>query len=170
MRPSKPMRISASGAAAIAALLLVVLLASRIDAGVLDDKDFERIAEIKPSFMRVANDMTQSLRRPDISSGDSGCINSALRELLQIAEELASYEYLITIESKISDFGDDEAMKSIVRFAIDKALSILEGQRRRLNQVLDECSRFPLSVGKTQQAVQFIDTTAATLRSIRPRL
>ena len=154
-------------------ILAVVLLSSLTTfatARVLDDKDLERVAEIKASFTKTAMDIAQVARRPDLSSGDAECANAALRELVQISDELSSYEYLITIESQIGDFGDDNAMKSILRFAVDKAIGILETQRKRLNQLVEQCSRFPLSSGKTQQAVQFIEGTATVLKSIRPRL
>jgi hypothetical protein len=154
------------------ALALATLGLSRepVVARVLTEEDLEQVSQIKTSFTKVASDIVQSLRRPDISSGDSECINSTLRELMQISEELASYEYLITIETQISDFGDDAAMRGILRFAVDRAISILEAERRRLSQLVDQCSRFPLAAAKTRDAVQFIDRTAAILKSLRPRL
>jgi hypothetical protein len=139
-------------------------------ARVLNEGDFERISQIKTSFEAVVTDMMLSSRRPDVSGGDSDCIKSAVQELLQISNELSSYEYLITIESQMGDFGDDSAMRGILRFAVDKAIRILETNRRRLTQVSEQCARFPLSVGKTQQAIQFIDATAAILQSLQPRL
>ena len=139
-------------------------------ARVLDDSDLERLSNIKASFTNIVADVVQSLRRPDISNADSECMNSALRELMQISEELKSYEYLITIESQLSDFGDDKAMKGILRFAVDKALDILEAERKRLGQLSEQCSRLPFSAGKIQQAARFIEGTTAILKSIRPRL
>jgi hypothetical protein len=156
--------------AVIAALMLLAWSPGMTAARVLDEQDFASIAEIKTSFEKVANDMTLALRRPDISGADSECVQSALRELLQISEELASYEYLITIEAQIGDFGDDGAMKSILRFAVDKAVDILATERRRLKDLSDQCARSPLSASKTQQAIGFVDGMATTLRSIRPRL
>jgi hypothetical protein len=152
------------------AFTLMLLAAAPVEARVLDDSDLERISGIKTSFTDVVTDMAQSSRRPDLSSGDSDCMNSALRELLQISEELKSYEYLITIENQLSDFGDDNAMKGILRFAVDKALDILAIERKRLGQLSDQCSRYPLSAGKTQAAIRFIDGTTAILKSLQPRL
>jgi hypothetical protein len=152
------------------ALATLGLSCEPVAARVLTEEDLEQVSQIKTSFTKVASDIVQSLRRPDISSGDSECINSTLRELKQISEELASYEYLITIETQISDFGDDAAMRGILRFAVDRAISILEAERRRLSQLVDQCSRFPLAAAKTRDAVQFIDRTAAILKSLRPRL
>jgi hypothetical protein len=154
----------------VVASMLVASLPNLGRARVLNETDFEKISEIKTSFTRVATDISQSLRRSDISSGERDCINATLRQLLQISEELSSYEYLITIESQINDFDDDDTMKSILRFALERAISILEIERKRLNQLSEQCSRYPLSVGKTQQAVQFIDATAGILKSIQPRL
>jgi hypothetical protein len=140
------------------------------EARVLQEGDFARISEIKTSFVKVTGDIAQSLKRPDISNEDSECIKSALRELLQIAEELSSYEYLITIESEIGDFGDDTAMKGILQFALDRAVGLLDSERKRLNQLNDQCSRYPLSLGKTQQAISLVDATRAVLQSLQPRL
>jgi hypothetical protein len=141
-----------------------------VQARVLDDGDLERISAIKTSFTEVVMDVGQSSQRPDLSSADRECISSTLRELLQISEELKSYEYLITIENELKDFGDDNSLKGILRFAVDKALIILETERKRLGQLSEQCSRYPLSASKMQRAMQFIDGTAAILRSIVPRL
>jgi hypothetical protein len=152
------------------ALAIAAISADPARARVLNEGDFERISQIKTSFEAVVTDMMLSSRRPDLSGGDSDCIKSAVQELLQISNELSSYEYLITIESQMGDFGDDSAMRGILRFAVDKAIRILETNRRRLTQVSEQCARFPLSAGKTQQAIQFIDATAAILQSLQPRL
>jgi hypothetical protein len=152
------------------ALTVVVSAPNLTKAGVLNEKDFERISEIKTTFTKLTSDIAQSLKRPDISGGESDCIKSTLRELLQTGEELSSYQYLIAIASEIDDFGDDIAMRGIVRFALDNTIGMLEAQRKRMSQASDQCIRFPQSVGTTQQALQFIDVTAATLKSIRPRV
>jgi hypothetical protein len=93
-----------------------------------------------------------------------------LQDLIQASQELGSYEYLITIESQMSDFGDDKALKDILRFAVSRAVDILETERKHMSELSDQCSRFPLSVAKTKLAVQFIDATTAILNAIRPRL
>jgi len=151
-------------------LSVAVLIPNLSEARVLQEGDFARISEIKTSFVKVTGDIAQSLKRPDISNEASDCIKSALRELLQIAEELSSYEYLITIESEIGDFGDDTAMKGILQFALDRAVSLLDNERKRLNQLNDQCSRYPLSLGKTQQAINLVDATRTVLQSLQPRL
>ena len=92
-----------------------------------------------------------------------------LGDLQQASQELAGYEYLLTIETEMINF-DDTAMKGILRFAVEKAISVLEMERKHLNGVLDQCSSFPLSAGKTRQAMQYIDTLATILKSVWPRL
>jgi hypothetical protein len=166
-RPGRSVRGTLS---AIAMLLAVSAWgAGPVLARVLDDGDLQRISAIKTSFTDVMMDVGQSSQRPDLSSGDRECISSTLRELLQISEELKSYEYLITIETELKDFGDDNALKGILRFAVDKALTILETERKRLGELSDQCSRYPLSASKMQRAIQFITGTAAILRSLVPR-
>jgi hypothetical protein len=115
-------------------------------------------------------DLVETAKRPDVSSGDAGCINEIIRELLQISEELASYEYLITMEKDLTDFGDNNPMRSIVKFAIDNTNTILMSERKRLVQLSDQCTKYPLAQGKTQQAVNIIDRTTGILASIRARL
>ena len=138
--------------------------------GVLTENDFRKVEDIKPLFQNLMGDLVQTSRRPDISSGDADCIKSTIRELLQISEELSSYEYLITIEKEMTDFGDNNPMRGIVKFAVDKSNTILASERKRLAQLSDQCTRFPLSFGKTQQALQFIDTTTNILNAIEVRL
>jgi hypothetical protein len=77
---------------------------------------------------------------------------------------------LITIEKEMTDFGENNPMRGIVKFAVEKSNTILAGERKRLTQLSDRCTRFPLSASKTQQAIQVIDTTAGILTSIHGRL
>jgi len=140
------------------------------ESGVLSENDFKKVETIKPLFQNLMADLVQTSKRSDISSGDADCIGSTIRELLQISEELCSYEYLITIEKEITDFGDNSPVKGVVKFAIEKSNTILAEERKRLTQLSERCSRFPLALGKTQQALQFIDTTTNLLNSIQVRL
>lgn len=138
--------------------------------GVLSESDFKKVEAIKPLFQNLMGDLVQTLKRPELSASDAECINSTMRELLQISEELSSYEYLITIEKEIADVGDDGPVKGVVKFAIEKSNTILTEERKRLAQLSDRCSRSPLAFGKTQAAIQFIDTTTGLLSSIQVRL
>ena len=149
----------------------ILMLAPGVsNSGVLSESDFKKVEEIKPLFQSLMGDLAQTSKRPDISSGDADCVMSTIRELLQISEELSSYEYLITIEKEMTDFGDNSPVQGVVKFAIEKSNTILADERKRLTQLSDRCSRFPLAFGKTQQALQFIDTTTNLLNSIQVRL
>ena len=111
-----------SRAVGVAILTLAPCLSS---GGVLSENDFKKVEAIKPLFQNLMGDLVQTLKRPDLSTGDAECINSTVRELLQISEELSSYEYLITIEKEITDFGDNSPVKGVVKFAIEKSNTIL---------------------------------------------
>jgi hypothetical protein len=152
------------------AVAVVLLVTNGSSGGVLSESDFKKVEGIKPLFQNLMGDLVQTSKRSDISSGDADCIKSTIQELLQISGELSSYEYLITIEKDMTDFGDNNPMRDIVKFAVDKSNTILASERKRLAQLSDQCSRFPLSFGKTQQALQFIDTTTNLLNSIQARL
>jgi hypothetical protein len=150
--------------------VMLVLAPGVSRSGVLNESDFKKVETIKPLFQNLMIDLVQTSKRSDISSGDADCVMSTIRELLQISEELSSYEYLITIEKEITDSGDNSPIKGVVKFAIEKSNTILAEERKRLLQVSERCSRFPLALGKTQQALQFIDTTTNLLNSIQVRL
>jgi hypothetical protein len=152
------------------AVVVILLVTKGSSGGILSDSDFKKVEGIKPLFQNLMGDLVQTSKRSDISSGDADCIKSTIQELLQISGELSSYEYLITIEKDMTDFGDNNPMRGIVKFAVDKSNTILASERKRLAQLSDQCSRFPLSFGKTQQALQFIDTTTNILNSIQARL
>jgi hypothetical protein len=154
----------------VLASAVLVLSQAAPQARVLDEHDLERISNIKTSFADVMTDVVQTTKRPDLSAADAECLNSALHELMQISEELKSYEYLLTIESQLNNFDDDKAMKDILRFAVEKSLDILEVARRRLGQLSEQCSRYPLSAAKMQQEIRFIEGTTAILKSLKPRL
>lgn len=183
--PREPPRMSQTGACAPAtacrharygrsframAAVGFCLLPSAALPGVLDESDLTRIARIKPSFIEVVTDVSQSAQRPDLSSADGECIKAALQSLMQISEELRSYENLITIEGELTDFGDDRTLRGVVRFAVENALKVLQNERRRMAELTEQCSRYPLSASKTRLAMQFIDGTVAILRSLQPRL
>ena len=152
------------------AVVVILLVTKGSSGGILSESDFKKVEGIKPLFQNLMGDLVQTSKRSDISSGDADCIKSTIQELLQISGELSSYEYLITIEKDMTDFGDNNPMRDIVKFAVDKSNTILVSERKRLAQLSDQCSRFPLSFGKTQQALQFIDTTTNILNSIQARL
>jgi hypothetical protein len=154
----------------ISILLVAVALQHAVAAGVLEQDDLTRIARMNTLFLEVLTDVSQSAQRTDLASGDSECVRSTLRALTQIAEELRSYSYLMTIEGELTDFGDDHTLRGVVRFAVENALRFLDGERRRMGELWEQCARFPLSAGKTRQAVQLIDGITATLRSVQPRL
>lgn len=163
-------RLRPSSVAAAALLAVAAAFCGVAQARVLDEADLVRISRIKSSFMEVVTDVSQSSQRPDLSSGDSECIKSTLRELMQISQDLKPYEYLITIEDELKDFNDDSTLRGVVHFAVENSIKILDTERRRMGDLSDQCSRFPLSAGKAKQAIQFIDGTAAILRSLQPRM
>jgi hypothetical protein len=151
-------------------LLLLIYWPLSSDARILEDRDFESISRIRTLFMDLTTDITQSLKRTDIPSGEADCLKMTLQDLMQASRELGSYEYLITIESEIGDFGDDKALREILQFAVAKTLEVLEIERKHMVQFSEQCSRFPLSLAKTKQAMQFIDATVGILNAISPRL
>jgi hypothetical protein len=155
---------------ALAAAVFVSSFGTSAPAGVLDENDLTRIARIKPAFIEVVTDVSQSAQRPDLSRADGECIKAMLQGLVQISEELRTYEHLITIEGELNDFGDDRTLRSVVRFAVENALKVLDNERRRLGELSEQCSRHPLSASKSRQALQFIESTVAILRSLQPRL
>lgn len=155
----------------LAASFALGLLGSSVSrAGVLSESDFKQAERLKPLFAKLMADLVETAKRPDVPSGDLGCINSTIRELLQISDELASYEYLITMEKDLTDVGDDNPLRGVVKFAVDKANVILASERKRLVQLSEQCARNPIGFAKAQDALKVIDTTTGILSSIRQRL
>ena len=152
------------------ALAILALAPNMSSGGVLNESDFRKVEQIKPLFQNLMGDLVQTSKRSDISSGDADCITSTIRGLLQTAEELSSYEYLMTLEKEMTDFGDKSPMLGVVKFAIEKSNAVLAGERKRLAQLSEQCSRFPLALAKMQQAMQLLDTTTRLFTSIHVRL
>jgi hypothetical protein len=166
-----PRTAARAGLKSCGLVLAILLLAPGVcRSGVLTENDMKKVEDIKPLFQNLMADLVQTSRRTDLSSGDADCVKSTVRELLQISDELSSYEYLITIEREMTDFGENNPMRGIVKFAVEKSNTILVDERKRLAQLSDQCARFPLSFGKTQQALRFIDTTTNILSSVQARL
>jgi hypothetical protein len=152
------------------AVIMTLLAPASLWSGVLSESDFRQAESLKPRFANLMQDLVATAKRPDVATGDAGCINSTIRELLQISDELASYEYLITMEKEMTDFGENSPMRDIVKFAVEKSNMILTDERKRLVQLSDQCSKYPLGYDKTQEALQVMDTTIGILASIRSRL
>jgi hypothetical protein len=157
---------SVLGLAVSAALLLPVAS----NAGVLAETDLQKVEALRPLFASLMADLSQTVKRPDVAPVDINCINSTIQELLQISDELASYEYLIAMDRDIKDFGDKNPMRDLVKFAADKSSIILTTERKRLAQPSDQCARSPVATSKTQETLQVIDTTNTVLTAIRDRL
>ncbi|WP_249164185.1 hypothetical protein [Bradyrhizobium jicamae] len=151
-------------------VVLGLLWSSGSRAGVLSENDFKQAESLKPLFANLMTDLVETAKRPDVPNGDVVCINSTIRELLQISDELASYEYLITMEKDLTDVGDDNPLRGVVKFAVEKTNVILTSERKRLVQLSEQCVKNPVGVAKVQEAVRVIDTTAGILNSIRERL
>jgi hypothetical protein len=156
----------------LAGLCVSILLAGSHAAhgGVLSENDLKRVEAIKPLFQSLMMDLVETTKRPDLSRADADCIKSAITELTQISGELSSYEYLITIEKDMTDFGENNPMKGVVKYAIEKTNTILSGERKRLAELSDRCASYPLSSEKTQQTLRVIDSTTLILNSIQSRL
>jgi hypothetical protein len=154
----------------LVALAILMLTPNVSGCGVLSESEIKKVEEIKPLFQNLVVDLVQTSKRSDISSGEAECIMSTIRELLQISDELSSYEYLITIEKEMTDFGDKSPIPGVLKFAIEKSSGVLAGERKRLAQMSDRCSRFPLALAKVQQAIQFVDATINFLSLIQMRL
>jgi hypothetical protein len=154
----------------MAAFATALLLPAGLKAGVLSEADLQKVETLKPLFANLMSDLVQTSKRPDVAAGDVSCINSTIHELLQISDELASYEYLIAMDKDITDFGEKSPMRDIVKFAADKSSAILISERKRLVQLSDQCARFPVAASKSQQVLQVIDTTTGILIAIRGHL
>jgi len=70
---------------------------------------------------------------------------------LQISDELASYEYLITMQKDLTEVGDDNATRSVVKFAVDKTSSILSNERKRLVALSEQCAKYPVDWGRRRR-------------------
>jgi hypothetical protein len=154
----------------MAGVVLGVLCAGSSAAGVLSETDFKQAESLRPLFANLMTDLVQTSKRPDLPSGDAACINSTVRELLQISDELASYEYLITMQKDLTEVGDDNSTRGVVKFAVDKTSIILSNERKRLVGLSEQCAKYPVGLGKAQEALKVIDATTGILISIRERL
>ncbi|MCS3727930.1 hypothetical protein [Bradyrhizobium betae] len=139
-------------------------------AGVLSQADLKKVEDLRPMFAGLMGDLVQTAKRPDISAVDVDCVKSTMQNLVEISQELSSYEYLITIEKELTNVSENDPTRDVVRFAIDQSTNILASQRRKIAQLPDQCTRSTLALAKSQQALQVVDTTAGILGSIRSRL
>jgi hypothetical protein len=152
------------------ALAAALVLPAASQAGVLSERDLQKVEALRPLFANLMMDLSQTARRSDMAAGDLDCVKTTIQELMQISDELASYEYLIAMDRDIGGFDEKNPMKDLVKFAADKSSAILTAERKRLADLSNQCARFPVAAGKTQQTLQVIDTTTGILTAIRDRM
>ena len=158
-------------AAAVAWQGISLLVATNLClAGVLSQADLKRVETLRPMFVNLMGDLVQTSKRSDISAVDADCVKLTIQNLAEISQELSSYEYLITIEKELTEVGENDPTRDVVKFAIDQSTRILASQRRKIAQLPDQCARSALALAKSQQALQVVDATAGILSSIRSRL
>jgi len=150
-------------------LIVSVSSATLAKARVINEQDLQKISEINTIFASLANYIAQALKQAAASSDESDCLKSIQQEVVQTSQELSSYQYLLNIVSEMDDFGDDKSLGSLVRFALDKSIAMLDNEHKRLSQAPDQCIRFPSSAAATQQTLEFINLTSEALKSVRPR-
>jgi hypothetical protein len=154
----------------LSASLALLFGATAALAGVLSPADLKQVEALRPMFASLMADLVQTSKRGDISTVDADCLKSTIEDLVEISQELSSYEYLITIERELNEASDAGPTRDVVKFAIDQSTNILAGQRKKIAQTPDQCVRSALAFSKTQQALQVVDLTAGVLSSIRSRL
>lgn len=150
---------------------IAVLLATNAGvAGVLSQADLKRVEDLRPMFAGLMGDLVQTSKRPDISAVDADCVKSTIQNLVEISQELSSFEYLITIEKDLTNVSENDPTRDVVKFAVEQSTNILTSQRKKIAQLPDQCTRSPLALAKAQQALQVVDATTGILSSIRSRL
>ncbi len=77
---------------------------------------------MKTAFSKLTGDLEQSYKRPGLPKDESDCIKNIWQELNQASEELSSYQYLIGVVSGIDESGEEDAMRGLIRFALDKTI------------------------------------------------
>lgn len=168
MTPAAAARVVANR---LALQFLGLLLATKMClAGILSPADLKRVEDLRPMFAGLMADLVQTSKRTDIPAVDVACVKATVQNLVDISQELSSFEYLITIEKELTNVGDNDPTRDVVKFAIEQSTNILTSQRKKIAQLPDQCARSTLALAKSQQAVQVIDATTGILSSIRSGL
>jgi hypothetical protein len=96
----------------------------------------------------------------------------SLRKRSKHSRRVAEFRKVSGLHHLAADEHDDAicSVEDVGRFAVEKANTILNNERKRLVQLSDRCSRSQPAFGKTQQALQFIDPTSNLPSSIQARL
>lgn len=150
---------------------LGLLLATKVClAGVLSPADLKRVEDLRPMFAGLMADLVQTSKRTDIPAADADCVRSTIQNLVEISQELSSFEYLITIEKELTNVSENDPTRDVVKFAVEQSTNILTSQRKKIAQLPDQCARSPLALAKSQLALQVVDATTGILSSIRSRL
>ena len=166
--------LAATARAAVAQLArqgLGLLVATNVCvAGVLSPADLKKVEDLRPMFAGLMGDLMQTSKRTDISAVDADCVRFTIQNLVEISQELSSFEYLITIEKELTSVSENDPTRDVVKLAVEQSTNILTSQRKKIAQLPDQCARSALALAKSQQALQIVDATTGILSSIRARL
>lgn len=154
----------------VAALSLNLCCSLPATSRVLDQQDIERISSIRSNFVAIMSELSQTSRAQEASIADRECIDTIRQDLTHVGQELSGYENLMKIEGELTDVGDDGENVEFVRFALVRALEVLDSQRERLRQPPDHCARLPVSAGRTQSVLRIVESTIAALEGVLVRL
>ncbi len=150
---------------------LGLLVATKVClAGVLSPADLKRVEDLRPMFAGLMADLVQTSKRTDIPAVEADCVKSTVQNLVEISQELSSFEYLITIEKELTSVSENDPTRGVVKFAVEQSTNILTSQRRKIAQLPDQCARSAFALAKSQQALQVVDAATGVLNSIRSRL
>ncbi len=139
-------------------------------AGVLSPADLKQVEDLRPMFAGLMTDLLQTSKRTDIPAVDAACVKATVQNLVEISQELSSFEYLITIEKELTSVSENDPTRGVVKFAIEQSTNILTSQRKKIAQLPDQCARSTFALAKSQQALQVVDAATGILNSIRSRL
>jgi len=150
---------------------LGLLVATKVClAGVLSPADLKKVEDLRPMFAGLMADLVQTSKRTDIPAVEADCVKSTVQNLVEISQELSSFEYLITIEKELTSVSENDPTRGVVKFAVEQSTNILTSQRKKIAQLPDQCARSPFALAKSQQALQVVDAATGVLSSIRSRL
>ena len=139
--------------------------------------DYRSLVSLENEFTEVAKDVIVSLQGMASSQGmtnrrgvEFDCLDVPLRLAFELGQTFTHYKYSVAILDVIKDQEDRQKAIELLKVQTDLVRGELQVHRKRMNEVVGTCSKFPLVVAKGTEVLTVIKKAEPVVKSIADKL
>jgi len=132
--------------------------------------DFQSLILLENEFKEVAKDVGASLQGKISKTSEAyDCLNS-FKAAFELSEIFTHYKFSVAIMNGIKDRADREVGIEILKVQTELVQQELQVDRKRINEIVGTCSKFPLVVAKGTEVLTAIKKGEDVVKSIADKL